>query len=61
MNKDQIKGRIERVKGSVKEKAGRAIGNPSLRAEGTVDKAAGRAQATYGDVKEKIKDAIDKA
>ena len=61
MNKDQVKGRVEQAKGTVKEQAGKAVGNPNLRDEGTVDKAAGKAQETYGDAKEKIKDAVDKA
>jgi len=61
MNKDQIKGRVEQVKGSVKEQAGKVVGNTKLQSEGTVDKAAGKVQATYGDAKEKVKSAIDKA
>ena len=61
MNKDQVKGRIEEIKGNVKETVGKVVGNKDLQGEGMVDKATGRAQATYGDVKEKVKDAIDKA
>ena len=61
MNKDQVKGRVEEAKGSVKETAGKVVGNPNLQTEGSVDKAAGRAQATYGDAKEQIKKAVDKA
>jgi uncharacterized protein YjbJ (UPF0337 family) len=61
MNKDQVKGRVEEAKGSVKETTGKVVGNPNLQTEGSVDKAAGRAQATYGDAKEQIKKAIDKA
>ena len=61
MNKDQVKGRVEQAKGSVKETTGKAVGNPNLRDEGTVDKAAGKTQATYGDAKEKVKNAVDKA
>jgi uncharacterized protein YjbJ (UPF0337 family) len=61
MNKDQVKGRVEQAKGNVKETTGKVIGNKDLEAEGTVDKAVGKAQATYGDAKEKIKKAIDKA
>ena len=60
MNKDQVKGRAEEVKGSVKEVTGKIVGNPNLRDKGKLDKAAGKAQATYGDAKEKVKDAIDK-
>ena len=60
MNQDQVKGRVEEAKGKVKETTGRAIGNPDLEDEGTVDKAAGKVQKNYGDAKEKVKDAIDK-
>ena len=61
MNKDQVKGRVEQAKGSVKETAGKAVGNRDLQGQGAVDKAAGKVQATYGDVKEKVKRAVDKA
>lgn len=61
MNKDQVKGRVEEVKGNVKEATGKAVGNRDLQAEGTVDKAAGKVQKNYGDAKEKVKGAIDKA
>ena len=61
MNKDQVKGRVEQAKGSVKETTGKVVGNPNLQGEGAIDKAAGKAQATYGDLKEKVKDAVDKA
>lgn len=56
MNKDQVNGRLEQAKGSVKEAAGKVVGNTKLESEGQADKASGKAQATYGDVKEKVKD-----
>ncbi|MFP5407156.1 MAG: CsbD family protein [Gammaproteobacteria bacterium] len=61
MNKDQVKGRAEEAKGTVKEVAGKAVGNEKLESEGKVDKAAGKVQSGYGDAKENVKDAIDKA
>ena len=61
MNKDQVKGRVEEATCKVKETTGRVVGNPDIEAEGTVDKAAGKVQKNYGDAKEKVKDAIDKA
>jgi len=61
MNKDQVKGRVEQAKGSIKESTGKAVGNPNLRDEGTADKAAGKVQSTYGDAKEKVKDTVNKA
>jgi uncharacterized protein YjbJ (UPF0337 family) len=57
MNKDQVKGRVEDVKGKIKETAGKAVGNDRLRTEGVVDQVAGKSQATYGDAKEKVRDA----
>ena len=60
MNNDQVKGRVEQAKGSVKEAAGKAVGNPNLRDEGSADKTAGKVQAGFGDAKEKVKKGIDK-
>lgn len=60
MNKDQIQGRVEQVKGAVKEVAGKATGNKSLEIEGKLDKLSGNIQSGQGDAKEKLKDIIDK-
>ena len=60
MNKDQVKGRVEQAKGSVKEATGKVVGNQKLEVEGKIDKAAGKTQATYGDLKEDVKDAVKK-
>ncbi len=60
MNKDQVKGRMEEAKGSIKENVGKATGSPNLRDQGTADKAAGKVQSTVGDAKEKVKSAVDK-
>jgi uncharacterized protein YjbJ (UPF0337 family) len=59
MNEHQVKGRVEEAKGKVKEAAGRAVGNDRLRAKGEVEQVAGKTQATYGDAKERVKDALD--
>jgi len=56
MNNDQVKGRVNEAKGSIKEAAGRVTGNQDMQDRGTVDKAAGKVQKTYGDVKEQVKD-----
>lgn len=60
MNKDQAKGRIEEAKGKVKEVAGKLVGNDELERKGKIQKTGGKAQAAYGDVKEDIKDAVNK-
>ena len=49
--KDKIKGGFEEAKGKVKEKAGKATGNPDLRDRGTAEKAGGKIQRKIGDVK----------
>ncbi|KQX30168.1 CsbD family protein [Variovorax sp. Root434] len=58
MNKDQLAGRVEEAKGKLKEAAGKAIGNEKLEGKGIAEQAAGKVQKTYGDVKERAKDAI---
>ncbi len=58
MNKDQVAGRVDQAKGKVKEVAGRVTGSEKLESEGLVDQASGKVQSTYGDAKEKAKDAI---
>lgn len=55
MNKDQVKGRIEEVKGMLKEVAGSVVGNKSLEAKGLSQKVFGKIQAGYGDVKADLK------
>jgi len=54
MNKDQVKGRIKEAEGAVKEISGRSSGKDSLELKGKLQKAAGKAQAGYGDIKNDI-------
>ena len=55
MNKDQVKGRIREAKGKVKRIAGEAVGNKDLVRRGTIEKAGGKIQAEYGDLREDVK------
>jgi uncharacterized protein YjbJ (UPF0337 family) len=48
--KDQIKGNLHEAKGTVKEKAGGAINNPKLAAEGQNEKLVGKVQKKVGQV-----------
>ncbi len=52
MNKDQVKGRIEKAKGKVRELAGMIAGNKTLEVKGRIEKTLGSVQARYGDCKE---------
>jgi len=58
VNKDQVKGVAKQASGAVKQAAGKAVGNDRLRAEGTAEKVAGKVQKTFGDAKQKIKNAL---
>lgn len=55
MNKDQIKGRITKTEGQIKEAAGKAVGNKSLEIKGKAKKVVGEVQASYGDLKNDLK------
>ena len=58
MNKDQVKGRIKKVKGSAKKVAGKVAGNKDLEREGEIENTSGKVQAKYGDLKKDIKKSI---
>jgi uncharacterized protein YjbJ (UPF0337 family) len=55
INKDQVQGRVDEVKGSMKEATGKVIGNVSLETKGKVEKNLGRTQAKIGDVEENLR------
>jgi uncharacterized protein YjbJ (UPF0337 family) len=57
INKDQVEGRVKEAAGKVQETAGHAVGSTKQELKGTVNKAAGAAQAKFGDVKSDLKDA----
>jgi uncharacterized protein YjbJ (UPF0337 family) len=60
MNRDQIKGSWDRVKGKAKLVLGELTNDEGLKAEGSVDKLYGLIQKRFGDTKEVIKAKIDK-
>lgn len=57
-NRDEIKGKTDRVKGRIKEEAGAALNDERLRNEGTADKAAGSVQEKFGKGRRKVGEAI---
>ncbi|MEO8119560.1 MAG: CsbD family protein [Rhodoferax sp.] len=60
MNKDQAKGTVKNLTGKVQEEAGKLVGSNEQRVKGLNKQIEGKAQKTFGDVKEVVKDAIDK-
>ena len=60
MDKDRVAGTAKQAKGSVKEMAGKVLGDNKLKAEGAADKLAGKAQNAAGSVKDAVRDATKK-
>jgi uncharacterized protein YjbJ (UPF0337 family) len=48
--RDKVEGTFHDVKGTIKEKVGRAANDPDLEDEGTAEKIAGKIQKKVGDV-----------
>jgi uncharacterized protein YjbJ (UPF0337 family) len=57
-NKDEMRGKADRIKGGLKKKAGDLRGDEDLRNEGEADEAAGRVQEAFGEGRRKIGEAI---
>ena len=55
MNKDQVKGRAEAIKGKVQQTVGKVVDDKHMEKKGQVKKIAGEAQAKFGDLKEDVK------
>jgi uncharacterized protein YjbJ (UPF0337 family) len=55
MNKHQVEGTGKEIAGSVKETVGKVTGNKATELKGASEKLAGKAQTTYGDVKDDLK------
>lgn len=58
-NSDEVEGKWEQVKGSVKETAGKITDDEQLEAEGKVQNAKGEGQETWGKFKGGVEDAAD--
>jgi uncharacterized protein YjbJ (UPF0337 family) len=59
MNRDELEGKAEQLKGRVKQGAGKATGDEELLDEGVVDEAAGKTQETSGRIRRKVGEAIE--
>ena len=58
-NKDEVEGKWEQAKGSVKDKVGEITGDEELEAEGEVQHAEGEGQESWGKFKRGVSDAVD--
>ena len=55
MNKAQMKGRVNQVKGKIKKVTGSIVGNKTLEQRGRAQEIVGKAQADFGDLKDDLK------
>ena len=60
-NKDEMEGKYNQAKGSVKEGVGRLTGDEDMRAEGSADKLKGDLQEGWGGTKRKVGDMLEDA
>jgi uncharacterized protein YjbJ (UPF0337 family) len=58
MNRDELDGKAEALKGKIKQAAGDLTNNPDLHDEGVADEAAGKTQDAFGAARRKVGDAV---
>jgi uncharacterized protein YjbJ (UPF0337 family) len=58
-NSDEIEGKYEQAKGSIKEGFGKLTGDDEMRSEGAADKVKGDVQEGYGTAKRKVGETIE--
>lgn len=58
MNNDELNGKVDRLKGKIKENIGNATDDESLRGEGIADQAAGNVEEGFGKARRKVGDAL---
>jgi uncharacterized protein YjbJ (UPF0337 family) len=59
MNRDELEGKAEQVKGKVKQGVGDLTDNERLHDEGVADEAGGDVQEGYGKARRKVGEAIE--
>ena len=60
-NRDEMEGKYEQAKGSVKEGFGRMTGDEQMETEGSADKLKGDFQEGWGGTKRKVGDILEDA
>ena len=59
LNKNEREGKVDKVKGKVKETVGRITNDPVLEDEGVRDQASGEVQDTVGKVQRNVGEAVE--
>ena len=58
-NNDEVEGKWEKAKGTIKDKAGELTGNDRLEAEGEAQHAGGEVQEGWGKFKRGVSNAVE--
>jgi uncharacterized protein YjbJ (UPF0337 family) len=58
MNRDEIDGKVDKLKGQVKQGVGNATNDQQLHDEGVADEAAGNVEEGFGKARRKVGDAL---
>ncbi|HKY28086.1 MAG TPA: CsbD family protein [Pyrinomonadaceae bacterium] len=58
-NRDEVEGKFDQAKGTIKENVGRAIDDPDLEDRGTADRVEGNVQEGWGKTKRNVGEAIE--
>ena len=58
MNKDELNGKVDKLKGQVKQAVGNATDDQQLHDEGVADEAAGNVEEGFGKARRKVGDAL---
>jgi uncharacterized protein YjbJ (UPF0337 family) len=59
MNKDELDGKVEKLKGKMKQGVGDMTDNERLHDEGVADEASGEAQEGFGRGRRKVGEAVE--
>ena len=60
-NRDEVEGKLDQAKGSIKETVGGAVGDREMETEGQADRAAGNLQEGFGTARRKVGEAVEDA
>ena len=60
-NRDEIEGKFDQAKGSIKENVGDAIGDREMESEGVADRAGGNIREGFGTARRKVGEVIEDA
>ena len=61
MNKDELNGKVDRLKGKIKEEVGHVTNDQELHDEGVADQTSGKVQEGFGRARRKVGDVLHDA